>query len=495
MSGSRRSGLIIFGALLIVLFAGIAIAQGGSATRAFPPVTSRSSRTFPVTSATSARSGTTVPSSRPGSAAASSRPPKPGDAQYDQIKEAAINDQLDQAWLTGEASELGVSATDREMDAEFKTIREDQFPNDAAFNQFLKDSAFTLAEVRDRVRLQVLSRKIEERITSDVTEVPQDLLEQTYENQKDSFVTPETRDISLIVTDNKADADKVEAALAENSDEQSFASLARQYSTHGSSSQGGDTVATEGAFPDPAGSEIMSAPEGELAGPVVVDGDTYFFKVNKINPEETQSLEDVTPQLRQQLLPTLQQQAMTEFVAYYNSKWSSRTFCDEDYLVARCSNFVGDGRLDTADPACYEDGAADSTKPLSCPAPVGLRAPQTPGAVLARSVRSSGGGSRPQGPVAAGEPTRPQPRPAAHPAAQCRCPVSRRAAEGLSPPGRDLAEALARLDEVTRTLRVECPWDREQDARSIVPHTVEEAYELAEAARSGGPRRDARRTR
>ncbi len=38
---------------------------------------------------------------------------------------------------------------------------------------------------------------------------------------------------------------------------------------------------------------------------------------------------------------------------------------------------------------------------------------------------------------------------------------------------------------MTRTLRAECPWDREQDARSIVPHTVEEAYELAEAARSG----------
>ncbi len=46
-------------------------------------------------------------------------------------------------------------------------------------------------------------------------------------------------------------------------------------------------------------------------------------------------------------------------------------------------------------------------------------------------------------------------------------------------------QALERLDEVTRRLRVECPWDREQDERSIVPHTVEEAYELAEAARSG----------
>jgi uncharacterized protein YabN with tetrapyrrole methylase and pyrophosphatase domain len=45
--------------------------------------------------------------------------------------------------------------------------------------------------------------------------------------------------------------------------------------------------------------------------------------------------------------------------------------------------------------------------------------------------------------------------------------------------------ALIRLDEITRRLRRECPWDREQDERSIVPHTVEEAYELADAAHAG----------
>jgi uncharacterized protein YabN with tetrapyrrole methylase and pyrophosphatase domain len=52
------------------------------------------------------------------------------------------------------------------------------------------------------------------------------------------------------------------------------------------------------------------------------------------------------------------------------------------------------------------------------------------------------------------------------------------------PPGR-LLEAIRELDEITRRLRRECPWDREQDERSIVPHTVEEAYELADAAHSG----------
>jgi MazG family protein len=47
------------------------------------------------------------------------------------------------------------------------------------------------------------------------------------------------------------------------------------------------------------------------------------------------------------------------------------------------------------------------------------------------------------------------------------------------------ARSLVALDEITRRLRRDCPWDREQDERSIVPHTVEEAYELADAANSG----------
>jgi MazG family protein len=52
-------------------------------------------------------------------------------------------------------------------------------------------------------------------------------------------------------------------------------------------------------------------------------------------------------------------------------------------------------------------------------------------------------------------------------------------------PRQEIVDALGRLDDLTRRLRVECPWDREQDERTIVPHTVEEAYELADAAQRG----------
>jgi MazG family protein len=51
--------------------------------------------------------------------------------------------------------------------------------------------------------------------------------------------------------------------------------------------------------------------------------------------------------------------------------------------------------------------------------------------------------------------------------------------------GDELAQALVDLQELAERLRRECPWDRAQTERTIVPHTVEEAYEVADAAVAG----------
>lgn len=51
--------------------------------------------------------------------------------------------------------------------------------------------------------------------------------------------------------------------------------------------------------------------------------------------------------------------------------------------------------------------------------------------------------------------------------------------------GESLARALLDLQALTERLRRDCPWDREQTVTTIVPHTVEEAYEVAEAALAG----------
>lgn len=56
---------------------------------------------------------------------------------------------------------------------------------------------------------------------------------------------------------------------------------------------------------------------------------------------------------------------------------------------------------------------------------------------------------------------------------------------------RAIGSAVARLADVGAHLRVHCPWDREQTAATIVPHTVEEAFEVAEAVGTGDVARQA----
>ena len=93
-------------------------------------------------------------------------------------------------------------------------------------------------------------------------------------------------------------------------------------------------------------------------------------------------------------------------------------------------------------------------------------------------------------PKRAGRPRRTAPPPPARPTSG----DSLRRVSDLTPAANVAAPSRA-LDALTRRLRVECPWDREQDERTIVPHTVEEAYELAEAAHARRRRQAARRAR
>ncbi len=53
--------------------------------------------------------------------------------------------------------------------------------------------------------------------------------------------------------------------------------------------------------------------------------------------------------------------------------------------------------------------------------------------------------------------------------------------------GEVAARRLVELWEITVRLRRDCPWDREQTPATIVPHTVEEAYEVADVALAGPP--------
>jgi ATP diphosphatase len=70
--------------------------------------------------------------------------------------------------------------------------------------------------------------------------------------------------------------------------------------------------------------------------------------------------------------------------------------------------------------------------------------------------------------------------------------IARRLPDARTLPGREALRAraigaeVAALAAVGLRLRRECPWDREQTAQTIVPHTIEEAFEVADAVARGG---------
>lgn len=48
----------------------------------------------------------------------------------------------------------------------------------------------------------------------------------------------------------------------------------------------------------------------------------------------------------------------------------------------------------------------------------------------------------------------------------------------------EVGAAVSALYDLTHVLRRECPWDRDQTAATIVPHTIEETYEVADVVRA-----------
>ncbi len=309
--------------------------------------------------------------------------PKPGDDKYEELKETALGQILDSVWIRGEAEEMGVSVTPKEVAAELKKLKDKAFKTEQQYKEFLKEAKFTEEDVNTRVTIQLLSEQIQTQVTEEAPIPSTTEIKDYYEAAKSSqYTTPESRDIRVIKNKDKAKVEEAKAALEKDDSNKSWEEVAKKYSTDTTKNTGGlQSAVTEGSgtLQEPLEGEVFAAPQGELVGPLK-DGQTYtVFEVMKITPEKVQSLDEAKSQISAQLAEQAKQQAFAAFVQSYGNKWSSRTFCASDFTIARCANFKSDGRPPEANPACFE---ADPKAPAeACPAPVTSIKPAVPGTV------------------------------------------------------------------------------------------------------------------
>ncbi len=380
--GRQRLALVVFGALFVILFAGYAIAEGIG----HPSVPSGDVaivEQVPDDIGTVSEADFKRVLLQQAAQAKLKKPPKPGASKYEELKEAAMGELLDTIWIQGEAEELGISVTPKQIATELAQIKKTNFKTPAEYRKFLKTSNFTKADVVARVKLQLLSTQIQEQISKEAPAPSSDEISDYYDLTKDAqFTTKQSRDVRLIINRNKAQIEKAKAQLDEDHSVAGWKKVAAKYSSDPTTkSKGGlQKEIGEESVQGPLKKAIFGGATGEVKGPFVLQGNYFVVEVVKLNPEKVKPLSEVRAQISSQLAQQTQQEFFSEFVSDYQSKWASRTFCADGFVIERCANYVGSGHPSTAPASCYEANPKGGTPP-ECPAPVAQAAPAVPGTV------------------------------------------------------------------------------------------------------------------
>lgn len=91
--------------------------------------------------------------------------PRPGDAGYEKSKALAVGSLLEGAWIVGLAAEWSLFVTHKQVSREVANVRKEAFKDGAEFRSFLRESRYTRRDVNERVEVQMLSRRLQSRLS------------------------------------------------------------------------------------------------------------------------------------------------------------------------------------------------------------------------------------------------------------------------------------------------------------------------------------------
>jgi foldase protein PrsA len=269
--------------------------------------------------------------------------PKTTDDQYkDQCKQEydALREQVMQLltsfqWIEGEAKEQGIKVSDAEVKKSFEEQKKQSFPKEADYQKFLKQYDQTEEDILQRVKLDLLSNKIRDKIVKGKDKVTDAQIQEFYDKNKTRFAQPERRDLRIVLTKGVDKANQAKAAL-ERGD--SWKVVAKKYSIdQASKAQGGKLPAqAEGTLEKSLDEAVFKAKKGVISGPVKTQFGYYVFVVEKIQKAQQQTLDQAKATIKQTLASQNQQKALDKFVTDFQKKWKNRTTCRDEYMTQVC---------------------------------------------------------------------------------------------------------------------------------------------------------------
>ena len=260
------------------------------------------------------------------------------ETQFKTLTQEVLSFLLSAQWVIEEAKSLGVKVSDKEVKKQFGTIVKTQFTKPGEFQKFLASSGETVSDLLLRVKLNMLSTRIQQKIAKKKGEVTNAQVEKFYNENKSRYGTPEKRNLSIILVKSEAAAQKAKREIQGG---KPFATVAKAVSVDPTTRSSGGALneVVRGQEEQALDAAIFSAQNGALTGPVKTPFGYYILDVRSITPGTQQPLSQVRTSIKAQLQATHQQEALSKFVKEFKKRWQAKTDCRKEYVVPDCKQY------------------------------------------------------------------------------------------------------------------------------------------------------------
>ncbi len=204
----------------------------------------------------------------------------------------------------------GIEVSAQELDAAVKEMQSD-YPAEA-FQEMLLHGYIDFEEWKEKLREQLLVKKIVERASKTLDPIAPREIKNYYDTHRDEFTEPAAVRFRQVVTKSEDEADQIARRLKDGED---FGELATNYSISPEAEKGGEVGwIAKGVLDESMEKVLFALPIGK-AGPVVESPYGYhIFEVMARRPEGFKSLPEAMAEIEAKLLAEKKEAFYTQWL-------------------------------------------------------------------------------------------------------------------------------------------------------------------------------------
>ncbi|MBV8519531.1 MAG: peptidylprolyl isomerase [Acidobacteria bacterium] len=235
-------------------------------------------------------------------------PPEQVAARKDAVRKNLVNDMVSELLIKDRADRLGISISESEIKEAIAHLKQQyNISTDQQFEDSLRQSGLTRAEMETRLRDTLLTQKVfsrELRSREDLTDAE---LRERYNREKETYRLPERahlREIVVLKPDTpakelEAHQRATEIAAAVRKQGADFAQIASTMSEASTRDKGGDVgEINKGDMVADLDTAVFNAQTGAILGPIETKSGWHILKVEQRLPSEVPAFESIKGKLR-----------------------------------------------------------------------------------------------------------------------------------------------------------------------------------------------------